>query len=122
MDMIVIGDYYHMTIMDGNIKWMRLTHLLLIISRKHKPLPLLYIYVYFKVSIALLNVHTKEKRKKKKEKTLLHMYIMYDNTSNNTPFYTHVSSYVIRRIHSPDSYLVLVTICWHFIVSIEQDQ
>ena len=25
MDMVVIEDYYHMTTMDGNVNWMKLT-------------------------------------------------------------------------------------------------
>ena len=29
------------------------------------------------------------------------MYIMYANASNNTPSYTHVSSYVVWRVHPP---------------------
>ena len=29
------------------------------------------------------------------------MYIMYINASNNTPSYTHVSSYKVWRVHPP---------------------
>ena len=36
---------------------------------------------------------------KKKEKNLTLMYTMYTNTSNNTPSYTHVSLYVVWRVH-----------------------
>ena len=29
------------------------------------------------------------------------MYTMYTNVSNNTPSYTHISLYVVRKIPSP---------------------
>jgi hypothetical protein len=42
----------------------------------------------------LINVHTREK-------TIYLPYIfnMYTNASNNTPSYTHISSYVVWRVH-----------------------
>ena len=27
------------------------------------------------------------------------MYIVYTNVSNNTPYYTHVNSYMVWRVH-----------------------
>jgi hypothetical protein len=48
MNKVVIEDFYHMTTMDENMNWMKLTHSL---SKKlSKPYgPLLYIYLYFKI-------------------------------------------------------------------------
>ena len=50
-----------MKIMDDDINWMKLTHMLSVFFLLHlSPSPLLYIYLYFKKIIALLDLHTKE--------------------------------------------------------------
>ena len=45
MDKVIIEDYYHMTIGDENVNWMKLTHLLLTLNLKAF---FWYIYMYFK--------------------------------------------------------------------------
>jgi hypothetical protein len=55
----VIADYYHMTTMDENINWMKLTHLLLIISLNLRA-PFCTSTLPSTFLIALLNVHTIE--------------------------------------------------------------
>ena len=47
----------------------------------------MYIYLYFKFLIAFLSLHNIEKW------YLSFMYTMYTNALNNTPSYTHTSSY-----------------------------
>ena len=44
------------------------------------------------------------------------MYNMYASASNNTPSYTHVSSYVVWRVH-PQGYLVALYayVCLNFL-------
>ena len=104
MNKVVIDDYYHMTIMNENMNWMKLTHLskfsfkpylktLLYILHFKILNNLLYIYTCFKVLISFLNVHTKEKQ----YPSLI--YTMYTSSSNNIPSYTHISSYVAWRVH-----------------------
>ena len=48
-----------------------------------------------KILVSFLHVHTTEKQ------YFSLMYIMHANASINTPFYTHVSSYVASRVHPP---------------------
>ena len=38
-----------------------------------------------------------------REKYISLMYIVYANTSYNTPYYTHVSSYLVWRVHPQDA-------------------
>ena len=40
------------------------------------------------------------------------MYAMYASASNNTLSYTHVSSYVVRRVHPLDQEVSLLEIMW----------
>ena len=75
--MVVIEDYQHITTMDENVIWMKLTHL-----SSNSPLtyqPLLYMCMSFKI-LNTLFVHTRE------ESYLSFMCTMYDIASNNTPF------------------------------------
>ena len=61
--MTVIGDYHHMTTMNENVKWMKLTYLLSILSLNLR-VPLFYIYLYFEQNlIAFLHIYTLEKWK-----------------------------------------------------------
>ena len=89
MKKVGIENYYHATIMDENVNWMELAHLLSNFS--------LNLRVRFCTStipstflIAFLNVHTRERKQ-----YLSLMYIMYADASNATPSYTHVSSYMV---------------------------
>ena len=83
-----MGDNYYIIIVDENINWMKLAHL----SSNFSPnlttpfCTSIFTSRFFK---PFLNVHTRENR------SLSLMYTMYANTSNNTPFYTHVSLYMI---------------------------
>ena len=86
MDKVVIGDNYHVTIMDENMNWTKLTHLFL--GLQFVNLPLLKISLY-----PFLHVCIREKQH------LSLMYIMYTNASNNTPSNTHVCSYVVWTVH-----------------------
>ena len=40
----------------------------------------------------MVDVHARNKQ------YLSLMYVMYANASNNTPFYTHISSYMVWRV------------------------
>ena len=88
MDKGVIKDYYHMTIMDENMK---ITHLFLDVSSNLRP-PFCASTFTSRFLITLLNVHTRENL------YLSLMYSTYANASNNTPSYTHVSLYVVWRV------------------------
>ena len=56
IDKVTIEDYYYMIMMiDENVNWMKLTHLLSIFS-----LHLRYNYCPTLYTLAILNVHTKE--------------------------------------------------------------
>jgi hypothetical protein len=59
MDTIVIEDYYHMTTMNDNINWMKLTHLLSIFSLTLR-VPLLYINLNFKIFRTFLKLYALE--------------------------------------------------------------
>ena len=73
-----------MTIMDENVKWMKLTHLLCKHSLNLKAAFCTFTFTS-EFLIAFLNVHNRE------NKYLSFMYIMYNNASNKTPSYTHGS-------------------------------
>ena len=60
MDGIVSKDHYHMTIVDENVIWMKLTHLLSRFFSKTQG-RLLYIYLYFRVLDNLFQLYTLEK-------------------------------------------------------------
>ena len=62
MDMAVVGDYYHMMIMDKNINWIQLTHPLSTFSLNLRSLFYIYNTLTSKILIAFLNVHSKEKQ------------------------------------------------------------
>ena len=47
--MVVIEDYYHMTTIDENMNWMKITHLFSNNSLNLRA-PFIYIYLYFKDS------------------------------------------------------------------------
>ena len=57
--------------------------------------PVFYIYLYFKILNMLLQMYTLEKNNNSPSCILCTLM-----PSNNTPFYTHVHSYVIWRFHS----------------------
>ena len=68
-------------------------------------------------SIAFL-MYTLKEKKKRKRKTLL-MYIVYIDVSNYTPSCTHVSSYVVWRVHPRKKFttnLLLFSIFWSFFI------
>ena len=74
--------------MNKNVHWIKLTHLLSLLSVNFR-VPFLYIYqVYSKILLAFLNI-------KLKDNHLSLRYTLYANASNSTPFYTHISSYVV---------------------------
>ena len=95
-NVVTINDFDHMTTMDENVKWMTLTPIL---SRKllHLRAPcctstFTSVKRLFTFN-SLLDVHTREKQH------LSLMYTMYANASHNTPSYTHVTLYVIQKVH-----------------------
>ena len=94
LDKVVIEDYYHMTIINENVYYMKLAHLLSNFSQNLR-VPFYTSTFTSKFLIAFLSVHTKEK-----EHHSL-MFTMYANISNNTPSYTHISLYVVWRVHPP---------------------
>ena len=55
MDQVAIEDYYHMKMMDENVNWMELVHLLLVFLRK---LTSTFTSTFL---IAFWNVHIREK-------------------------------------------------------------
>ena len=87
-DLVAIEDYDHMTIMDENMKWMKLTHLLSVFPLNLRG-PSCTCTFHFKTLIALLGVHMREKL------YLFLMYTMYENASNKSSFYNHVSTCVV---------------------------
>ena len=82
MHKVVIEDYKHMTIMDENVHWMELTHLL---SRNFlKPQAPFCTFTFTStLLIAFLNVQAREKNNA--SSSLMH--VVYANASNNTPSY-----------------------------------
>jgi hypothetical protein len=60
MDKVVIKNYYHMTTIDENVYWMKLTYLLSIFCSNLQGL-LLYIYLYFTILNNFLKMYTLEK-------------------------------------------------------------
>ena len=62
--------------------------------------------LWVKTLIAFLNVHTKEKQYPSL------MYIIYANALNNTPSCTHVSSYVVCKVHLRDKALNYKVVKW----------
>ena len=61
MDKVVIEDFYHMTTMDGNANWMKLTHLLPKFSLNLRA-PFCTFTLTSNFLIAFLNVRTREKK------------------------------------------------------------
>jgi hypothetical protein len=59
MDKVVIEDYYHTTIVDENMKHMKLTHLLSSFPLKLKAACCTYNFISFFLK-ALLDVHTRK--------------------------------------------------------------
>ena len=59
MDKVVIEDYYRVTIMDENMNWMKLTHLLSLFSLNPRA-PFCTSTFIWTFLITLLNVHTRE--------------------------------------------------------------
>ena len=57
IDIVVIGESYHMKIMDEDIKWMKPTHLMALFVPQGL---LLYIYRCFKILIVFLDVYNNE--------------------------------------------------------------
>ena len=86
--MIVIEDYDRMTTMDEIVNWMKVLHLLPNFSLDLR-VPFCTYTFTSKTLIAFLKVHTRGKEH------LSLMYTMYGSTSNNAPFYTHASLYVV---------------------------
>ena len=85
---VVIEDYHHITTIDENLKWTKLTHLMSILfSKPHGRF--CASTIYFKILNSLLNVQAREKY------YVSIIYTLYTNTSNNVPFYTHVSLYAV---------------------------
>jgi hypothetical protein len=95
MNEVIIEDYYHMTTMDQNANWMKKTRL----SSKKNYLylrgPFSTLIFTSKFLTTSLNVHTRRRRKL----YFSLMYTMYVNASINTPTYTHVTLYIVRRVH-----------------------
>jgi hypothetical protein len=91
MNRIVIGDYYHVTTMDESMYWMKLAHRQTNFSLTLRP-PFVHLPLLKRFLITFSNVHTKEAQDLSLALSLT--YIMYADVSNNTPFYTHVNSYV----------------------------
>ena len=87
--MVVIEDYDHMKTMDKNVKWMKLTHLLSKMIPNLRA-PSCASTFTARDLICFLNVHSREK---------LFLSLMYTKTSNYTPSYTHINSYMVWRIH-----------------------
>ena len=89
--------------MDENVNWMETivnfiplyTHLLSIFSLNQK-VPFLYIYISFNILNSLLNVYLE------KNNTSPFCITMYIDSSNESPSYTHISSYVVWRIQPWD--------------------
>ena len=77
------------------MNWMELTHLLSTFSLNLRT-PFCTLTFTPKSFIAFLNVHTLEKNQ-----YLSLMYVMYVGASNDTPSYTHISLYVVWRVHPP---------------------
>ena len=69
---------------------------------------------YLELSLAILKVHTRERKK-----YISLMYIVYVDSSNNTPYYSHISSYMVGKSPSPPMktviwILVHNTYCWRW--------
>ena len=60
IDNVVIEDYYHVTTMNANVTWMKLTRLLAIVSLNHRA-PFCTFNFTSNLLITFLNVHIKEK-------------------------------------------------------------
>ena len=99
-DTMVIEDFYHVTIMNESMNWMKLTHLLLLFSLNRR--------VHFckstftsKFLIPILVVDSREKW------YLTLMYTIYANASNNIPSYTHINLFVVWKVHPLESAMKL---------------
>ena len=91
MDKAVIKDYCHMTTMDENVNWMKLTHLLSKIYTLGLPFCTSTFASKF-LMLAFLNVRTRVNW------YLSLMCTMYAKVSNNTPSYTYDSLHVAWRV------------------------
>ena len=80
-----MGNCCRMTTMDGNVTWMKLTHLSSFFSSSLRAFFCETTYAS-KLLIALLSLHTR------KNHYLSFMYTMYANALKNTPYYNHISS------------------------------
>ena len=89
MGKVVFEDDDHMTTMDENTNWMKLTHVL---SKFSLDLWACCTFTFTsRFLIAFLNVQIRQKNH------LSLKYTMYANALNNTLSYTHVSLYVVWR-------------------------
>jgi hypothetical protein len=87
MDRVVIEDCYYMTIMDENVNWMKLAHLMS--KNNNLRAPFCKLTFASRFSITFLNAHTKE---------IYYLSLMCTKntmTSNNIPYNTHVNSYIV---------------------------
>ena len=92
MDRVVIEDYYYTTIADENMNWMKLTHPLSSFPLNLRaPFCISTFTLYF--LIAFLDIQTRENNASPFK------FTMYTNASNNAPSYTHVSLYMVWRVH-----------------------
>ena len=102
MDKGVIKDYYYMKTMDENVNWLKPTHLLSKISRNLKASFCTSTFT-LEFLLTYLNVHIEE--------YLSLMYNTYAYASNNTPSYTHVSLYMVWRVHPRGKRSHLFVVC-----------
>lgn len=87
MDMVVIGESYHIKIMDEDIKWMKPTQLMALFVPQGS---LLYIYFCLIILIVFLDSHNNENQ------YIFFMYTMHNNALNNTSFYTHFRQCILK--------------------------
>jgi hypothetical protein len=90
----VIEGYSHLTTMDENVDWMKLTYLLSFFSLNLRASCCTYPFTW-KFLTTLMNVHNIIFFCLKNSPLCILCML---NTSNNIPLYTHVSLYVIGRV------------------------
>ena len=86
---------------------MKLAHLFKILISKPKA-PFCTSTFTPKFLIAFQSIHTREKQ------YLFLLYNMYPNASNNTPFYTCVCVYMVRKVQPPSPLTWMPTILSQF--------
>ena len=92
MDKGVIENFYHITTMNEFELDETNTYIVKFFSKPHG---LLYIYIHSnKINSLLKCTHYRKW-------IPLSLYSMYACASNNTPPYTHISLYMVRRVHPP---------------------